>query len=47
MVKALIGLGADPSIRDTSFDATPAGWAEHEGHDDVVAYLPDAHLTQE
>jgi hypothetical protein len=27
--RMLIGLGADPSIRDARFNATPLGWAEH------------------
>lgn len=31
-VRLLIGLGADPNIRDARFDATPLGWAEHFHH---------------
>jgi ankyrin repeat protein len=29
VARMLIGLGADPSIRDARFNATPLGWAEH------------------
>ncbi len=39
MVKLLIELGADPVIRDTEFDATPLGWAEYGGHDEVAEFL--------
>ena len=38
-VRALVALGADPTIHDDSFDATPAGWAEHFGNDDARQYL--------
>ncbi len=41
MVRLLLRLGADPSIPDARFNATPAGWAEHFGHDDVAALLAD------
>ena len=37
VIQLLLDHGADPTIRDTGYDATPAGWAEH--HDQ-----PDAHL---
>lgn len=39
MVAHLVDLGADPTIVDESYDSTPRGWAEHNGHDEVVAYL--------
>lgn len=39
LVRLLVDLGADPAIIDTSFNATPSGWAEHGGHPDVAAYL--------
>jgi ankyrin repeat protein len=39
MVDLLLALGADPSIRDDEFDATPSGWAQHAHHDDLAAYL--------
>ncbi|MEY2425763.1 MAG: hypothetical protein QOI61_1335 [Actinomycetota bacterium] len=32
MVDLLLTLGADPSITDARFNATPAGWAEHFGY---------------
>jgi len=38
-VELLLERGADRSIRDSSFDATPAGWAEHEGHAAIAARL--------
>ncbi|SDH39241.1 ankyrin repeat domain-containing protein [Nonomuraea jiangxiensis] len=37
--RTLIELGADATIKDDRFDATPLGWAEHGGRDDVAAYL--------
>ena len=43
LAQLLLDLGADPSIRDKRFDATPLGWAEHEGQPALVALLtPDA-----
>jgi len=39
MCELLLRLGADPAIRDTSFDARPAGWAAHAHHDDLAAWL--------
>lgn len=39
MVKLLIELGADPSIRDTEFNAHPSGWAEYSGKTEVAQYL--------
>ncbi len=40
---AVIGLlvehGADPDIRDSGYDATPGGWAEHFGMREAEAYL--------
>jgi ketosteroid isomerase-like protein len=29
VIELLLDHGADPTIRDTGYDATPAGWAEH------------------
>jgi ankyrin repeat protein len=37
----LIELGADPAIRDTSFDAPAAGWAHHAHHDELAAWLEE------
>jgi ankyrin repeat protein len=39
MVKLLIGLGADPQLRDYPFQAAPIGWAKYGQHQDVVDYL--------
>ncbi len=39
MAELLLTLGADPSIKDARFDATPLGWAEHFGHAEVAALL--------
>ncbi|WP_061300769.1 ankyrin repeat domain-containing protein [Herbidospora cretacea] len=38
---ALLRLGADPTIKDTRFGATPLGWAEHGGRHRVAALLRD------
>ena len=35
----LLDLGADPTRRDRSFDATPLGWAEHNHQEATVALL--------
>ncbi|MCA2221598.1 ankyrin repeat domain-containing protein [Nonomuraea aurantiaca] len=37
--ETLIELGADPAIKDTAYDATPLGWAEHGGMHRAAAYL--------
>lgn len=39
LVKLLIELGADPTIEDRSYHATPLGWAEHKNQQEVVGYL--------
>ena len=31
-IRALLELGADPTVRDGLYDGTPANWAEHGGH---------------
>jgi hypothetical protein len=31
MIELLLAHGADPDLRDPSYDSTPAGWAEHFG----------------
>lgn len=41
LVRLLLGLGADPSIRDHRFDGTPAGWAEHLGRSELLPQLTD------
>ena len=30
-IRALLDLGADPTVRDRLHDGTPASWAEHGG----------------
>ncbi len=39
IIRLLIEHGADPNTRDRSYDATPAGWAEHHGETDAKEYL--------
>jgi ankyrin repeat protein len=39
LVDLLLSLGADPTLRDRSFDATPAGWARHAQHRELAGYL--------
>jgi hypothetical protein len=39
LVRLLLSLGADPAIRDQRFDATPADWARHFGHQAVLEFL--------
>ena len=41
MVRLLLSLGADPALRDTRFDATPAAWARHRGHVELLGDLRD------
>jgi hypothetical protein len=38
----LLALGADPASRDRDFDATPADWAAHAGHDSLAARLRES-----
>jgi ankyrin repeat protein len=35
----LLDAGADPTVRDSRFESTPAGWAEHFGQSAAVALL--------
>jgi ketosteroid isomerase-like protein len=39
IIRLLLDHGADPSIHDTSYDATPAGWAEHHGQREAQQLL--------
>jgi hypothetical protein len=39
MVSLLLELGADPALEDLASQATAAGWARHNGQDEVAAYL--------
>jgi len=40
-IALLLELGADPTVTDARFGATPQGWAEHLGHPGAAAYLAD------
>jgi ankyrin repeat protein len=45
MIELLLSLGADPTITDARFDATPRAWAEHAGHPaaaTLLAHSPEA-----
>ena len=39
MAELLLRLGADRSLRDARFDATPSGWASHFDHDAMAELL--------
>ncbi|MFI9845971.1 ankyrin repeat domain-containing protein [Nonomuraea sp. NPDC051941] len=39
MVRALVELGADPSVREHDYDATPLEWAQFAGQAEVVDFL--------
>lgn len=39
MMKTLLRAGADPRLRDPDYFAPPIGFAEHAGHDQIVALL--------
>jgi ankyrin repeat protein len=39
MVELLLSAGADATIRDAMYDATPAGWAEYAGFDELAELL--------
>jgi ketosteroid isomerase-like protein len=39
VIGLLLDHGADPTMRDTGYDATPAGWAEHHGQRDAQQLL--------
>jgi ketosteroid isomerase-like protein len=39
VIQLLLDHGADPNIRDTGYDATPAGWAEHHGQHEAQRML--------
>ena len=39
LVRLLIELGADPSVRDPAYQGTPLGWAAHNRQTAVVEYL--------
>src|SRR5207247_7751935 len=39
LVELLLELGADPELRDRSYDSTPLGWAEYNGQEEVAEFL--------
>ena len=39
VIRLLLDHGADPNLRDTGYDATPAGWAEHHGQPEAQQLL--------
>jgi ankyrin repeat protein len=39
LVALLLEHGADATLRDRAFDATPAGWAEHGGFMELAELL--------
>jgi ankyrin repeat protein len=39
IIELLLDHGADPNLRDTGYDATPAGWAEHHGQTEAHLLL--------
>ena len=41
IIRLLVEHGADVNIRDSGYDATPAGWAEHFGKADARKYLSE------
>ncbi len=45
VAELLIELGADPTRRDGTFHATPAGWAEHAGHAELAEWLAERELA--
>jgi ankyrin repeat protein len=38
-LRLLLDRGADPTIKDAAYHATPLGWAEHEGSEETAAML--------
>ncbi|GAY11726.1 ankyrin repeat domain-containing protein [Pseudonocardia sp. N23] len=42
----LLARGADATVRDARFDATPTGWAEHAGHTGLAAELAEHESRQ-
>jgi hypothetical protein len=39
IIELLLDHGADPDLRDTGYDATPGGWAEHHGQREAQLLL--------
>ena len=47
MVKLLVELGADPGVREPSYQGTPLDWAEHNQQPHVAAYLRELASPQD
>jgi ankyrin repeat protein len=41
-VRALLELGADPRLEDAIYESSPAGWAEHFGHEEAATLIRTA-----
>lgn len=39
LCELLLRLGADPTLRDDTFDAPAAGWGRHARHEELAAWL--------
>ena len=39
IIELLLDHGANPNLRDSGYDATPAGWAEHHGQTEAQLLL--------
>jgi ankyrin repeat protein len=39
IIRLLLAHGADPTVRDTAYHATPAGWAEHHAQREAQQLL--------
>jgi hypothetical protein len=39
VIEVLVAHGADPNLKDDSYNSTPAGWAENFGHTEAQQYL--------
>jgi ankyrin repeat protein len=39
LARALLGLGADPALRDQRFGSTPLGWVRYFGQEELIALL--------
>ncbi len=46
MVRVLLELGADPTVRDARFDGTPLDWAEHFDKPETAALLSQVPVTR-
>lgn len=44
IVRKLLAAGARATVGDVLFGATPAGWAQHNGHEDLARFLQDYEL---